>query len=178
MPVLGGGLLIVLLAADPSSIQRRATWLRRISIALMITLVTAAVYLTVVLAVELIGGDGVGTSGDDLLASGALIWLGNNVIFALIYWQFDSGGALARARTPRQNPDLAFPQHQNPELAAPGWRPTFPDYLYLGLTNATAFSPTDVLPFASWAKFAMALQSLISLVVLTLVISTAVNVLS
>ena len=25
-------------------------------------------------------------------------------------------------------------------------------YLYLGFTNATAFSPTDVMPLARWAK--------------------------
>jgi hypothetical protein len=34
------------------------------------------------------------------------------------------------------------------------------------------------MPFASWAKTMMALQSLMSLVVFTLVIATAVNVLS
>lgn len=34
------------------------------------------------------------------------------------------------------------------------------------------------MPFAPWAKIAMALQSLISLVVFALVIATAVNVLS
>jgi uncharacterized membrane protein len=178
MPVIGGALLVVLLAADPMSIKRHARWLRRISIVLMAILAAAAVYLTVTLSVELIGGENVTALGDELLASGALIWLGNNVVFALLYWQFDGGGALARAQRPRPYPDFAFPQHQNPELAPPGWRPKFGDYLYLGLTNATAFSPTDVLPFAPWAKIAMAFQALISLVVFALVIATAVNVLS
>jgi hypothetical protein len=41
------------------------------------------------------------------------------------------------------------------------------------LTNATAFSPTDVLPFARWAKIAMAHQALISLLLFALVIATA-----
>jgi uncharacterized membrane protein len=178
MPAIGGALLVVLLAADPGSVKRRARWLRRVSIVLLTTLAAAAVYLTVVLSIELIAGENVASFGDELLASGALIWLGNNVIFALFYWQFDGGGALARAQYPRQHPDFAFPQHQNPELAPPGWRPRFGDYLYLGLTTATAFSPTDVMPFAPWAKITMGLQSLISLVVFTLVIATAVNVLS
>jgi hypothetical protein len=31
----------------------------------------------------------------------------------------------------------------SPELAPPGWRPVFLDYLHLGFTNATAFSPTE-----------------------------------
>lgn len=178
MPAVGGALLIALLAADPVSITRRARWLRRIAIALVVVLTAAGVYLTTILAVELIEGESLASSGKELLASGALIWLGNNVIFALVYWLFDGGGALARLERPRAHPDLSFPQHQNPELAPPGWRPRFGDYLYLGLTNATAFSPTDVLPLASWAKVTMAAQSLISLVVFTLVIATAVNVLS
>ena len=72
--------------------------------------------------------------------------------------------------------DLAFTQHLSPELAPPGWRPVFLDYLHLGFTNATAFSPTDVMPMTNWAKLTMALQSLISLIVVGLVIARAVNV--
>ena len=72
--------------------------------------------------------------------------------------------------------DLAFPQQMNPNLAPPQWRPSFVDYLYLGFTNATAFSPTDAMPLAPWAKIAMAVQALISLVILGLVIARAVNI--
>jgi hypothetical protein len=50
------------------------------------------------------------------------------------------------------------------------------DYLVLGLTTNTAFSPTDVMPMARWAKVAMALQAVIALVVVGLVIARAVNV--
>jgi hypothetical protein len=48
---------------------------------------------------------------------------------------------------------------------------------YVGLTNATAFSPTDAIPLAQWAKLTMGLQAVISMVVLSLVIARAVNVL-
>jgi hypothetical protein len=72
--------------------------------------------------------------------------------------------------------DLAFPQQLNPEVAPAGWRPRFVDYLYLGLTASTAFSPPDVFPLAPWAKIAMGAQALISLAVLGLVIARAVNV--
>jgi hypothetical protein len=75
-------------------------------------------------------------------------------------------------------PELGFPQLLNPHVAPPGWRPRFVDYLYLGFTNATAFSPTDVMPLVPWAKVAMALQSVISLTILGLVIARAVNVFS
>ncbi len=40
---------------------------------------------------------------------------------------------------------------QNPKLA---WRSGF-DYLYISFTNAGAFSPTDVMPLARWAKMTM-----------------------
>ena len=62
-------------------------------------------------------------------------------------------------------------------MSQPGWRPQFPDYLYLGFTNATAFSPTDVMPLARWAKLAMTIQALGSLFILGLVIARAVNIL-
>jgi hypothetical protein len=64
----------------------------------------------------------------------------------------------------------------NPALAPPGWRPRFVDYLYLGFTNALAFSPTDAMPLVPWAKVAMALQSVISLAILALVVARAVNI--
>ena len=73
------------------------------------------------------------------------------------------------------HPDFAFPQQINPDLAPAGWRPRFVDYLYLGFTNATAFSPTDAMQLAPWAKIAMTVQSLISLALLGLVIARAVN---
>ena len=45
------------------------------------------------------------------------------------------------------------------------------------MTNALAFSPTDVMPLARWAKVVMGLQSLISVAILGLVIANAVNIL-
>ena len=53
----------------------------------------------------------------------------------------------------------------------------FADYLYLSFTNATAFSPTDVMPLTRWAKFAMMLESALSLTLAVLVIARAVNIL-
>jgi len=78
---------------------------------------------------------------------------------------------------PAAVPHLAFPEQLNPVVAPPGWRPQFFDYLYLGFTSATAFSPTDVMPLARWAKLAMTVQALGSLFILGLVIARAVNIL-
>ena len=65
----------------------------------------------------------------------------------------------------------------SPELAPPDWEPGFIDYLYVSFTNATAFSPTDVLPMTRWAKLTMLAQSAISVVTVALVIARAVNIL-
>ena len=88
-----------------------------------------------------------------------------------------SGGPIARFERHFEFPDFAFVEQINPDLAAAGWFPIFADYLYLAFTNTVAFSPTDVMPLATWAKATMALQSTVSIVVLGLVIARAVNVL-
>ena len=176
VPAIEIAMLVALVAADPARVSRRARWLRRLSIALIVSLAVVAVLSTGILIADLISGGAVTESAAPLLASGAVIWLGNALVFALLYWQFDSGGPLARYRREREYPDLAFTQQMSPELAPPGWRPAFTDYLVLGLTTNMAFSPTDVMPMVAWAKLAMALQSLIALMVVGLVIARAVNV--
>jgi uncharacterized membrane protein len=74
-------------------------------------------------------------------------------------------------------PDFQFVQMTSRHLAPPHWEPMFGDYLYLAFTNAAAFSPTDVMPLSRWAKGAMALQSIVSIVTVALVVARAVNIL-
>ena len=114
---------------------------------------------------------------NDLLSVGFGVWLYAIIAFAFFYWILDGGGPDARLWAPPEFPDLAFPEQLNPNVAPPGWRPEFFDYLYLGFTNATAFSPTDVMPLARWAKAAMTVQAIVSLAVLGLVIARVVNIL-
>jgi hypothetical protein len=102
------------------------------------------------------------------------VWLGDNLAFGLLYWLLDGGGPIARSRQPIPV-DFAFTQHTSPELAAPGWRPVFLDYLHLGFTNATAFSPTDVLALAHRAKYTMLVQSTVAITLVALVVARAVN---
>jgi len=132
-------------------------------------------------AARLVVGLVEGTVGKDpttLLLTGAAIWLTNVIVFCLWYWELDRGGPVARVYATRTLPDFLFVQMQNPELAPDDWEPAFVDYLYLSFTNATAFSPTDVLPLSRWAKLMMMLQSIVSLVTVALVIARAVNILS
>ena len=87
-----------------------------------------------------------GVTATVLLGRGAAIWVANVIIFSLWYWEFDRGGPAERAAGAPVAASFAFPENATPELAPPGWRPAYPDYLYLAFTNATAFSPTDTLP--------------------------------
>ncbi len=176
VPVLEIALLVVLIAANPTHLARRLRWLRPVSITLIGSLAVVATGASIHLIVDLVTGSAVTESASTLLASGAVIWIGNALIFGLLYWELDSGGPLARYRGERDHPDFAFSQQMNPELAPAGWRPVYVDYLVLGITTSTAFSPTDVMPMTAWAKLTMAWQSLISLTVIGLVIARAVNV--
>jgi len=178
IPAVEMALLVALVAADPARLTRRPRLLRRIGIGLVLALLLAALVSASILVRDLLIGGNVTDSAGSLLASGALIWLGNVLVFGLLYWLLDSGGPRARYHGEHPYPDFAFTQQMSPELAPPGWRPQYIDYLILGLTTSTAFSPTDVLPLSRWAKVTMAAQSLLSLVVVALVIARAVNVFS
>jgi hypothetical protein len=173
LPVIEGVLLVALIASDPGRIDRP---LRALSIGLVSVLVLGALWATVLLTSHLISGGKETDSAEALLTAGSTVWASNIIAFALLYWELDGGGSAARARHPPEHPDLAFPQQLTPSIASADWRPRFYDYLYLGFTNATAFSPTDAMPLALWAKSTMALQALISLVILGLVVARAVNV--
>ena len=171
-------LLAALIIGDPGRIDRRTTWLRRVGILLVAFLVGTALVGTAFLIYDLVTGGSVTSEPGPLLIAGAKVWLTNNVAFALLYWQFDSGGPAERAHGLRKYPDFAFPQLSSPDLAPPDWRPRFIDYLYIGFTTANAFSPTDTLPLTGWAKAAMAIQALVSFAIVGLVIARAVNVFS
>ena len=170
-----GVLLLALVLGDPGRIDRETRWLRLTSFALVAVILVSTLTVTVLLLYGLLTGSAVTQDAVNVLVAGAKVWLGNNVAFALLYWQFDCGGPAARAHGMPPYPDFAFPQQLNPELAPPGWRPEFIDYLYIGFTNANAFSPTDTMPMAHWAKIAMASQALISFAIIGLVIARAVN---
>ena len=174
VPAVEAVLLLLLVARDPVGLAKRTSWLHRLTLTLVCLLVASALWTTALLVYDLIKGTGVANKPAELLATGAVVWLGNNLSFGLLYWLIDSGGPIARSRKPLPV-DFAFPQQMSPELAPPGWRPVFLDYLHLGFTNATAFSPTDVMPLTHRAKYTMVLQSTVSLALFGLIIARAVN---
>jgi hypothetical protein len=112
-----------------------------------------------------------------LLTAGALVLATNVVTFGLLYWELDGGGPAARTVGADRYPDFEFPQRATPELAPPGWRPLFADYLYVAFTNIVAFSPTDTMPLSRNAKGLMALQAMVSAAVLVVVLARVINIL-
>ncbi len=176
VPAVETALLLVLLVANPGRIDREDRRLRALALALIAVLSLGTLFSAVLLVDRLVHGQ-LGGGAPRLLANGAAIWATNVIVFALWFWEFDSGGPAARAQARRTHPDFAFPQMQNPELAEPDWEPAFVDYLYLAFTNATAFSPTDAMPMARWAKLTMLAESAVSLAMATLVIARAINIL-
>lgn len=113
-----------------------------------------------------------------LLLAGVVLWVVNTAVFALAYWEIDGGGPEDRARDSGVLPDLVFPQQQADQegLAPKGWKPSFSDYLYVSVTAATAFSPTDAMPYSRPAKLLMGLESTISIAVLAMLVARAVNI--
>jgi hypothetical protein len=170
-------LLIGLTAANPGRIDRRDDYLRVAGIVMIAAVSVANVWSAARLVSELLRATPVVDSAARLIANGGSIYLTNIIVFALWYWELDRGGPAARTHGVECYPDFLFPQMSSPDLAPPDWEPVFVDYLYVAFTNATAFSPTDVLPLSRIAKLTMGLQSTVALATVGLVIARAINVL-
>jgi uncharacterized membrane protein len=152
---------------------------REIVIGLLTVVWVFTILGVVVLLASLLAHSAVHASGRQLLFSGGALWLTDAIAFGLAFWELDCGGPVARAlASTARKPDFQFPQDENPELAREGWTPRLWDYLYVSLTNATAFSPTDAMPLTRPAKTLMAAESTLSAVTTLLVAARAVNILT
>jgi hypothetical protein len=177
MPLLIVLLDIPLLVSGPIRLGE-SLQLRRIAAIVMFAIVNAANIASLVLLVHALVTGSPKESGLGLLYAAAAIWSTNILVFALWFWELDRGGPQARLSASIRDADFLFPQMLSPNNAPAGWLPSFMDYLYLGFTNATAFSPTDTMPLTTWAKTLMTIEALISLLTIALVAARAVNILS
>jgi len=165
--------------AAVSAAPASAVWLRieRTVTLLFIAAVTAAIVVNLEVLTDAIVRHPGSVSGLSLLSSSVAIWTSNVLVFSLLYWELDRGGPNARASDRGIRPDWFFAQMGTPAHVPADWRPSFADYLSLGFTTATAFSPTDTMPLTSRAKLLMLVQGAISLVAIVVVGARAINVL-
>lgn len=172
---LEAALLLILLAFNPRRISGHVPTTRILGIAL-IAIMTLSNTASAIKLINAIITQGV-TNARSLLLFGGSIWLTNVVVFGLWYWELDRGGPGKRAEAVHPYPDFIFPQMSDPLYAPHTWHPNFFDYLYTSFTNASAFSPTDVMPLTRWAKMLMLVQSMTALLMVGLVFARAVNIL-
>jgi len=175
-PTIAGVLLLASLAVYIPSRAEPSRALRALSLSLVAVLVIANIVSLVLLVRGVFVGSKLSPTG--LLLAGAALWIVSVAVFALVYWELDGGGPEARADGSRDYPDLVFPQQQQDQqgLAPADWKPTFPDYLYVSLTAATAFSPTDAMPYSKLAKLVMGIESTISFVIAAMLVARAINI--
>lgn len=184
IPLIEFALLIALVATNPIWLARQTRWSRQLSAAL-----AGLVIVTNLVALGLLIGKLIGSSppGPSLLLGAMQVWLTNVIGFALLYWEMDRGGPVVRRRFERDRfppADWRFSQDENGDAVGEvaigsspksGWVPIFVDYLYLSVTNSSAFSPTDTMPLSTRAKSLMAVQATAALLVSLIVIARAVG---
>ena len=90
---------MALIIGDPGTISKRSSVLRAFSIALVSVLICQSLWSTARLIGELIVGGPHTNKPGPLLTAAGIVWVSNNIAFALLYWELDSGGAAERAHT-------------------------------------------------------------------------------
>ena len=175
VPSFEGALLIGMFVVTPNVVEEEHPRRRRIALALTAFVSAANIFSLGALTHYLLHHRV--SDGRGLIFAGVLIWLTNLLIFALWYWEMDRGGPGKRAMGRDGPPDFLFPQMSDDRIEPREWRPKFIDYLYVSLTNNTAFSPTDTMPLTPMAKSVMGVQSVVSLLTIGLIVSRAVNIL-
>ena len=142
----------------------------------LVGLVTAAVIGSVFLLIS--NSFGGRAPAPTLLQDAALLWIINVVTFAVWYWSVDGGGPARRHREGHVSEDFLFPQMNYDGKTTRAWSPDFLDYLFLAFNTSTAFSPTDTAVLSRRAKVLMMVQALLSLLILAVLVSRAVNTLA
>ncbi|QTE27784.1 hypothetical protein [Pengzhenrongella sicca] len=179
LPVLEVALLAPVAMVNPVRLSRDTRWLRWTALTLTGLLAVANAWHLALLVDVVVSGTSIAPRA--LVQAALLIWITNVAAVALALWETDRGGPFAR--DPRHDrrpgrPDLLFVQMGGvPGWDSDSWRPSFADYLFVGFTTATAFSPTDTMPLSARAKAMMAGAASVSLVTLAIVAARAVNVL-
>ncbi len=176
LPAIEALVLVTLLIVSPTKFDETSRDVRFVSLGL-IAILSIANATTLGLLMHNLLKSGSTLPGRSLIYSAVSVWLTGVIAYALWYWEIDRGGPSRRSRADHAPPDFWFPQMENPGVTRGVWSPHFLDYLYVSVTNSSAFSPTDALPLTLRAKALMTAQSLTSLATIVVVGARAVNIL-
>jgi hypothetical protein len=184
IPVIEVLLLVALVITNPRRMTRETRWSRKLSMVLAgVVILTNLVSLGLLIAALSTTKE----SGEHLLLGAMQVWVTNVIGFGLLYWELDRGGPVARGRKRRRDipaADWRFSQDENDDAVSEvartssktsGWIPVFVDYLYVSVTNSSAFSPTDTMPLSSRAKVLMAIEATAALLTTLLLVARAVS---
>ena len=184
IPAVEVALLIALLVTNPRRLVRQTRWSRIVSVLLVGVVITTNLVTLGQLIHSLASAQNKGTT---LLVAAMQVWLTNVIGFGLLFWELDRGGPVTRREARRDKlpaADWRFSQDENEDTitevastssAESGWIPIFLDYLYLSVTNSSAFSPTDTMPLTNRAKILMAIEATAALLTSLLIIARAVG---
>lgn len=185
VPALEAVLLVAIIAVNPVRLTRQTRVSRAAALALAALVVITNLLALARAAYELVAG--ASHSGGSELAAALAIWATGVLGFAVMFWELDRGGPVSRAvhaRADLPDADWRFSQDEDAnavlEVARGSsdkadWTPRFGDYLYLSLTNSSAFSPTDTMPLTHRAKALMGVEATAALMTSLLVVSHAVS---
>jgi hypothetical protein len=188
IPALEVLLLVPLIAVNPRRMNRQSRWSRIASLALVVV-IAASNLVALVLLLRLLGSGHL-PKGSGLLLAALQVWGTNVLVFGLIFWELDRGGPVARTMQVRQAlppADFRFSHDENRDTiveVARGssetsdWVPTLVDYVYVSLTNSSAFSPTDTMPLSARMKLLMGMEATAALLTSVLVIARGVSLLN
>ena len=169
-------LLVVVVMLVPLTVLRLRGYhhITRVLALTITALLMLAVAVSAVFLLTRLPGKNV--AAPTLLRDGALLWVANVLVFALWYWEIDSGGPMHRSHTNFRSTDFVFPQ-MTLDGASEHWTPHIIDYLFLAFNTSTAFSPTDTMVLSRRAKVLMMVQAIISLMVISVLVARAINIL-
>ena len=185
IPALEVVLLAALIVVNPRRMTRDNPWARAAALTLVGLIAIANAVALVLLLRQLV------TTGNsravELLIAAGQVWLTNVIVYGLAFWELDRGGPVARthlARPELPRADFRFPQDEDHDTVdevkagsskVSDWVPAIVDYLYVSLSNSSAFSPTDTMPLSTRAKILMGIESTSALVISVLVIAKGVG---
>lgn len=186
IPGLETLLLVSLLVVNPVRMSRQNRATRTLSIVIVVVIAAANLASLGLLLWQLVTR----REGAQLLLAALQVWATDVIVFGLAFWEIDRGGPVVRNLVDRRRlpqADFRFPQDEDRGTVVEvdrgssqtsGWMPTFIDYLYVSLSNSSAFSPTDTMPLSHRAKLLMGVESTAALITSVLVIAKGVGSLS